>query len=150
MEYYVLLNGAKEGPYSLDELKMKNIDPCTKVWRQGFPEWRPARWIPELTELFCNQPPVSPTPPVTPNPQSMPKTWLAESILVTCFCCLPFGIVGIVNSTKIESAYLGGDYSRAQYYSSQAKKWTTWGFYCGIAVIVLYILSLIIGIAASR
>ena len=27
-----------------------------------------------------------------------PKTWLVESILVTLFCCLPFGIVGIVNA----------------------------------------------------
>lgn len=28
--------------------------------------------------------------------QVCPKTWMAESILVTVFCCLPFGIAGIV------------------------------------------------------
>ena len=34
-----------------------------------------------------------------------PKTWMAESILVTILCCLPFGIIGIVNAAKV-SFYL--------------------------------------------
>ena len=31
-----------------------------------------------------------------------PKNWLVESILVTLFCCLPLGIAGIINASKVE------------------------------------------------
>src|SRR4029079_6010877 len=34
-----------------------------------------------------------------------PKSWLAESILVTLFCCMPFGIAGIVNASRVESRF---------------------------------------------
>ena len=30
-----------------------------------------------------------------------PKSWLVESILVLLFCCLPFGIVGVVYASKV-------------------------------------------------
>ena len=38
-----------------------------------------------------------------------PKNWLVESILVTVLCCLPFGIAGIVNASKVEVLFLSGD-----------------------------------------
>ncbi|WP_419184195.1 DUF2752 domain-containing protein [Xiashengella succiniciproducens] len=41
--------------------------------------------------------------------QQPPKTWLGESILVTIFCCLPFGIAGIVNASKVESRFYAGE-----------------------------------------
>lgn len=66
-----------------------------------------------------------------------PKTWLAESILVTLFCCLPFGIVGIVNASNVESKYYYGDYLGAHKASENAKKWTTYGFGIGIVILVL-------------
>ena len=69
-----------------------------------------------------------------------PKTWMAESILVTIFCCLPFGIVGIVNASKVTSLYAQGNYAEAQRASSDAKKWTKIGFFVGLAVIIIYLL----------
>ncbi len=69
---------------------------------------------------------------------SPPKTWLAESILVTLFCCLPFGIVGIVNSSKVESAFRTGDYEAADRASAEAKKWTMIGFWIGLVCSALY------------
>jgi hypothetical protein len=71
-----------------------------------------------------------------PNPR--PKNWLVESILVTIFCCLPFGIVGIVNAAAVNGKYDSGDYAGALYSSQQAGKWTKIGFWIGIVVIVLY------------
>ncbi|MDG5799905.1 CD225/dispanin family protein [Marinilabiliaceae bacterium ANBcel2] len=65
--------------------------------------------------------------------QSPPKTWLAESILVTLFCCLPFGIVGIVNAAKVESRFYAGDVQGAFRTSANAKKWTTLSFWFGLA-----------------
>ena len=67
-----------------------------------------------------------------------PKTWMAESILVTIFCCLPFGIVGIVNAAKVSSLFSAGNVAAAEEASKSAGKWTKWGFIVGLVVIVLY------------
>jgi len=75
-------------------------------------------------------------PPATP-----PKNWLAESILVTIFCCLPFGIVGIVNASQVNSRLAAGDYEGAVRASKEAGKWTKIGFWIGIAVIALYLVA---------
>ena len=67
-----------------------------------------------------------------------PKTWLVESILVTLFCCLPFGIVGIVNAAKVNSLYASGNIEAAQQASATAAKWTKIGYIVGIVVIIVY------------
>jgi hypothetical protein len=75
----------------------------------------------------------SSTPPSAP-----PKNWLIESILVTLFCCLPFGIAGIVFAAQVNSKWNAGDYTGAQKSSADAAKWTKIGFFVGLAFIILY------------
>lgn len=70
--------------------------------------------------------------------QNQPKNYLVESILVTIFCCLPFGIVGIVFASQVNSKFSSGDYHGAQEASENAKKWMKWGLFSGIAIILLY------------
>jgi hypothetical protein len=77
--------------------------------------------------------------PFSQQPMPRPKNWLVESILVTLFCCLPFGIAGIVNAASVNSRYDNGDYEGALKASQQAGKWTKIGFWIGIAVGVLYL-----------
>lgn len=72
--------------------------------------------------------------------QVCPKTWMAESILVTVFCCLPFGIAGIVFASKVSSLYAAGNYEAALQASKDAGKWPKIGFIVGLVVIVLYLL----------
>lgn len=74
-------------------------------------------------------------------PPTPPKNWLVEAILVTIFCCLPFGIVGIVNAAQVNSRISAGDYEGALRASREAGKWTKIGFFVGIAVVVLYIIA---------
>ena len=74
-------------------------------------------------------------------PPTPPKNWLVESILVTIFCCLPFGIAGIVNAANVNSSIAAGDYEGALRASKEAGKWTKIGFFVGIGVVVLYILA---------
>ncbi|MFN0215316.1 MAG: CD225/dispanin family protein [Saprospiraceae bacterium] len=78
-----------------------------------------------------------------PIQSTPPKTWLAESILVTILCCLPFGIVGIIHAAKVESAFNTGDHDGAERASAEAKKWTMIGFWVGIVCIGLYLLFLV-------
>lgn len=70
-----------------------------------------------------------------------PKNWLVESILVTLFCCLPFGIAGIIFATQVNTKFQVGDHVGALQASKDAAKWTKIGFFVGLGVIVLYILA---------
>ena len=151
MSYYIYINSQKEGPYTLEELSGKNINADTLVWREGLKEWKPAREFPELSNFIYTTPP-DPTATTASAPQTsiMPKTWLVESILVTLFCCLPFGIVGIIEANKVEALFSVGQREQALYHSNQAKKWVTWGFFSALIGIGLYILFwIVIGVVAA-
>jgi len=87
----------------------------------------------------------SPMPP--PPPQGTigqlgipPKTWLLESILATVICCLPLGIVGIINASKVESRFYEGNLAEAERLSKEAGKWTKIALGVGIAMYVLIFL----------
>lgn len=138
MDFYILINNVKQGPFTVEELANKSITPNTMVWTIGFPDWKPAKQVAELSNLLSNLPP---EPPVE-NTNTMPKTWLVESILVTIFCCLPFGIIGIINATKIETLYYNGQYKQALNHSKLAKKWTLWGFFSMLVFWILYLVFL--------
>ena len=142
-------------PCTIEERKEKGRTRETKVWFQELGDWKPAGTVNELVELFTLIPPPQTKTISTPaNKNSMlyqkpPKTWLVESILVTLFCCLPFGIAGIVNASKVESRFFAGDIIGANQSSSEAKKWTLVSFWIGIAGILLYFVLLALGIASS-
>ena len=92
-----------------------------------------------------------------PNPQfggmnpagPPPKNWLVESILVTIFCCLPFGIVGIINAASVNTKYQAGDYAGAQAASAAAGKWTKIGLFVGLGIGVLYAVLMFLGVGAG-
>ncbi|MGB5930048.1 MAG: CD225/dispanin family protein, partial [Cyclobacteriaceae bacterium] len=73
------------------------------------------------------------------NESKPPKTWLVESILATILCCLPFGVVGIINAAKVESRFYAGDIAGAEHASKEAGKWTKIAAVVGIVVIILSI-----------
>lgn len=137
MEYYILVNGGKQGPFTLEEIYTKQISPSTMVWKTGLADWVMAKDLPELTELLANMPPEPPRSNAGTN-YTMPKTWLVESILATLFCCIPFGIVGLIYSTQISSYFNHGNYAAAEEASRNAGKWTKIAFFTGIAIYLLY------------
>lgn len=81
---------------------------------------------------------------MTEQKPPQPKTWLAESILATLFCCLPFGIVGIVFASKVSSLYASERYDEAEQASADAGKWTKISFWVGLAGILIYLLVILI------
>lgn len=160
MKKYFYTDGTTNfGPFTLEELKAKSITKETYVWFEELGDWKTAGSVPELSNLFkfSSPPPISQTnsntstTPRTSEPkkkQQPPRTWLVESILVTLFCCLPFGIAGIVNASKVETLFYDGDFEGANRASAQAKKWMKFGLWGGVIFGVLY-LFLMIGIGAS-
>jgi Interferon-induced transmembrane protein len=67
-----------------------------------------------------------------------PNSYLVWAILTTLFCCLPFGIVSIVQAAKVDSLWTAGDYAGAQAASNSAKKWAIIAACVGVALGVLY------------
>ena len=65
---------------------------------------------------------------------------LAGSILVTLFCCLPFGIVSIIYAAQVDSAVSMGDLVRAQRLSDKAKFWLWLAFWSGLVISFFYFL----------
>jgi interferon-induced transmembrane protein len=68
--------------------------------------------------------------------QIQPKNYLVESILVTIFCCQPFGIISIVYASQVNSKYALGDYEGAKIASKNAKKWVNWGIIAAVVLVV--------------
>ncbi len=68
----------------------------------------------------------------------MPETYLWQSICVTLFCCMPFGIVGIVHASQVSTFYMSGFYKEAEDAAAKAKKWTKLGVCLGIAFWLIY------------
>ena len=88
------------------------------------------------------------TPPVYQSSYQpeKPINWvpyLVLSIVTTLCCCLPFGIVGIVYATKINSAMNSGNYEEAQRSARTAKIWII------VAAVVGVIANIIVGVMAA-
>lgn len=76
--------------------------------------------------------------------KTCPDNYLVYSILTTLFCCLPFGIVGIVKSAQVSSKYQSGDYEGAVQASRDAKKWSMIALICGLVWYLLYMIVVIV------
>lgn len=67
-----------------------------------------------------------------------PENYLVWSILVTILCCLPFGIVAIIKSSNVNSAFNRGDYEGALRNSRQARNWVIAAAVCGFVWGIVY------------
>ena len=158
-KYFIYQDNQQVGPLTFEELQARNLGRETMVWFDGLAEWKKAGDLLELNDLFQSGPPPVPAgtygaqgsgaqtnpgerPAYVPGNYGAgkPKNWLVESILVTLFCCLPFGIVAIVNAAKVDSRFATGDMDGAVQASAEAKKWTSISFFVGIGVSVLYLI----------
>lgn len=104
---------------------------------QPKPEPAPPIWIPKP----------EPTPAVFDSVrQPKPNNNLVWGILTTLFCCLPLGIVSIINASKVDSLYQQGKYAEAQAAAAQAKKFAMWALIAGVAAWIIYIILFAAGV----
>lgn len=82
--------------------------------------------------------------PTTPNHKPCPDNYLVYAILTTLFCCLPFGIAGIVKAAQVSTKYQAGDYEGAVQASADAKKWSQIALICGIVWVALYFIIVVV------
>ena len=77
-----------------------------------------------------------------------PVNWvpyLILSIISTLCCCLPFGVVGIVFSAKINSAMMAGNLEEAQNNAKMARIWIIVSFAIGILTWLIYMALIVTG-----
>lgn len=74
-----------------------------------------------------------------------PDNNMVWAILTTLFCCLPLGIVSIVNASKVNGLYNSGDYNGAVEAANSAKNYATYSAICGGVVFVIYFILGFIG-----
>ncbi len=77
------------------------------------------------------------------------KTYLTEAILVTLFCCMPFGVVAIVNAANASGFVGAGRYAEAQQAADNAWKWVKISFIIGLFGTILGIAFQVILFAAG-
>jgi len=56
-KYYLLENGQNIGPFSLEELKSKNLPRTELIWAEGMADWQEGGSIDELKSIFAVTPP---------------------------------------------------------------------------------------------
>ena len=155
MEWYYAKNGKQEGPVSAESLQGMIVSgavaPTDLIWREGMAEWIPAGQVAEFSGGGMVAPPGGSQIPQggVPQPGQVPgapvahapiPNYLAQSILVTVLCCMPFGIPAIIFSSKVDGMVARGDIAGALEASKKAKTWSWVSFGCGIAAIPVFFL----------
>lgn len=92
---------------------------------------------------------VDAAPVYRPEVRTQPDNYLWLAILVTVLCCVPFGIVSIIFSSKVSSCWSSGDADGAVMYSRKAKNWALWGIGLSLALGILYIALIVILVMAG-
>jgi uncharacterized RDD family membrane protein YckC len=70
--FYLAVNGQQIGPFTIDELKAKNIHRDTLVWTEGLDNWTKAEYIPLLKDALRATPPPLPNMETTTSSQQVP------------------------------------------------------------------------------
>ena len=147
MKYYMHTGGQQLGPFEESELLSHGLTASTMVWREGMPDWVAASQVPELSHLlppsqqppsYQPQPGYGPQQPYGAQPP-MPDTYMVWAVLVTVFCCLPFGIVSIVKASQVSSLYYQGNYAEARAASRAARNWAIASAVSSGAIVLVYV-----------
>lgn len=76
--------------------------------------------------------------------------YLAQAILVTIFCCIPFGIPAIVFAAQVNGKLAAGDYKGAAETSKKAKRWCWISFLVGLGFGLIYFIFALISVFGER
>ncbi len=163
MNYWLMVDNNRIGPLTLDQvLGQPGVTMQTPVWYEGLADWTTVAAVPELAARLNPSPPFptqqpyqQPYPqqpyqqPYTPYGQPLdepcPPNYMVWSILVTLFCCLIGGVIAIIYSSGVNSAYAAGDLATAKSKSNSAKTWCIISASVGFVVSAIYVLIAIAG-----
>ncbi len=59
-KYYIVIDNKQEGPFTIEELRNKNISQTTLVWSENMENWEEAKNVTELNQTIKKSPPPIP------------------------------------------------------------------------------------------
>lgn len=134
MEYFVMLGKTKAGPYSIEEMREKNLlRPEVMISAQGSGEWLKVKDMPELLVASQEKAAVSKPADMPSEEKEYPKSWVFEAILAILFF-FPFGLVAFIYALKVEPAFNKGNADQAKIFSLKARNWAIASYITGICV----------------
>lgn len=160
MQWYYSKNGTQLGPVGEGELLAKlasgEVSSADMVWKEGMADWQPAGKVAELASFaagpsLVNSPYAPPSVSSAPMPggASIPN-YLWQSIVVTIFCCWPFGIPAIVYAAKVDGLRARGDIAGAMAASASAKTWCMVSAGVIVGIFILWLLGATFTILTSN
>ena len=158
--YHVARDGQEIGIFEQDVLSSKVADGTVRVtdlcWTAGMDKWvgvgQELSTVGEATPLGggpATQDPVWSAPTGGDARGQMPPNHLVWSILTTLLCCLPFCIVAIVYSSKVEPRFLGADIAGVQHASAKAKLWCWISFGSVLILVAIFFAIGLLGAGAE-
>lgn len=166
MEYYVIIDGRKCGPFSHEELRSKFVTPNMPVWRDGMADWTPARNLPEISDVL--QPEPTPPPYYSGGSQQqayepksrkreyippMPEDYKGSNIFLIVFgflCCSVcmlgsiFAIISYINANEMKTLYAVGQYEMATLKAATVRKYHNWAIWTDVIFIILGVIGIIL------
>ena len=151
--WYYIVNNQKLGPIDDNALRQLiatgAVHSGTFVWKDGMADWVPVGSVPELAALVSSgRQSFSATPPMgggygAPSAANVPD-YMIWSILELLFCCVPFGIVGLVYAINANSAKQAGNMAQAMDNANKSKKFLLWGLGLWCVLVLIYIVMFVI------
>lgn len=114
MKKYFIHNGSgQEGPFDIEELKLKNIVKDTPIWYEGLKAWTTAGQVEEINNILLKNPPpystnmISSTPSTLSIQKEIPdrnqnkRSSLTRKVLIT-FLVIIVALVGVFLYNQIQ------------------------------------------------
>ena len=143
MEYRIIGSDLREyGPVDLEEIRKwineGRADANTLVCEMDEKQWIQLRDLPMVAGDLPKPAPEINGGPVKNGDGTIQISYLLPAILCTIFCCLPFGIAGIVFAAQANSKAQQGDLNGAGVAASRAKLMCILSFVFGLLTIVYW------------
>ena len=143
MEYRIIGADLREyGPVDLEEIREwineGRADANTLVCEMDEKQWIQLRDLPMVAGDLPKPAPEISGGPVKNGDGTIQISYLLPAILCTIFCCLPFGIAGIVFAAQANSKAQQGDLKGASLAASRAKLMCILSFVFGLLTIIYW------------
>lgn len=139
--YYVGADNQSHGPITPDQFLAHGLTPGSMICPVGGGNWVALSTQPELLpylqpgySALCEENQLNGSQEQLVKPSNK----LGLAILVTIFCCLPFGIVAIVKASKVNGLWEAGKYCSARQAAADAKKWCIISAVLGVLSAFMY------------
>lgn len=112
-KYFYADDSVKEGPFSLEEIKNKNIKEETLIWFEGLNDWTQAKYVIELHEIFELRPPPIIKGEIKKTKQKIIQVGLKEPSQIWIFLGFIFALLGGFIGIGMGFHYAFGKYDQS-------------------------------------